>query len=347
MNKNFQDQEDKNTNVVEDAIILKDVIRKIQDWWRIVLLQKSLIVSFSILIGLSTAIYVKFVSKPSYTASYNLFFEDEGGMNDAMALVSSFGLSLGGSGATSRNTVKEYLHSRDNIAKALLANLDGGLLINRYYDKALKENEVFAAEFAANFGFNQRYTDSVITKITLTLNKLFLRLSPDKETGAIEFSINGNDEDFVYDLASLLILNTEKEFIDQKRENLQERVNAFQIKVDSLELAIDLTLLRLGEYEDQNNSLVSSVEKMKRMRLSIEMELLKVAYGEYIKGLEMSKAELMTLKPPFKYFDEPTYPLDKKKISAAKSGILGFTITGFMILLFFVFREEYRKIMAD
>ena len=32
------------------------------------------------------------------------------------------------------------------------------------------------------------------------------------------------------------------------------------------------------------------------MRLTIDMEALKVAYGEYIKGLEMSKAELMNLR---------------------------------------------------
>ena len=32
------------------------------------------------------------------------------------------------------------------------------------------------------------------------------------------------------------------------------------------------------------------------MRLTIDMEALKVAYGEYIKGLEMSKAELMNLE---------------------------------------------------
>ena len=32
------------------------------------------------------------------------------------------------------------------------------------------------------------------------------------------------------------------------------------------------------------------------MRLTIDMEALKVLYGEYIKGLEMSKAELMNLE---------------------------------------------------
>ena len=57
-------------------------------------------------------------------------------------------------------------------------------------------------------------------------------------------------------------------------------MDAFQGKVDSLELAIDATPRRLGEYEDQNNSLVSSVDKMKRMSLTIDLEAIKVEYGE-------------------------------------------------------------------
>ena len=36
------------------------------------------------------------------------------------------------------------------------------------------------------------------------------------------------------------------------------------------------------------------------------MEALKVAYGEFIRGLWVSKAELLNLDAPFKYFDVPT-----------------------------------------
>jgi tetrahydromethanopterin S-methyltransferase subunit B len=79
----------------------------------------------------------------------------------------------------------------------------------------------------------------------------------------------------------------------------------------------------------------------------IDMEALKVAYGEYIKGLEMSKAELMNLEPPFKYFDAPTYPLNKEKGSAAIAGIFGSIITGFLLVLLFIGRVEAKNIMAD
>jgi hypothetical protein len=61
----------------------------------------------------------------------------------------------------------------------------------------------------------------------------------------------------------------------------------------------------------------------------------------------MSKAELMNLEGPFKYFDEPIFPLKKTKGSAAKGGILGSVITGFLLVLFFIGRVEAGKIMAD
>jgi capsule polysaccharide export protein KpsE/RkpR len=332
----------------DDEITLKDIILKIQEWWGIVWPQRTKIIALSLVIGLVSALYTKFLTKPTYTASYQLFFEEEGGgLSSAMRLASSFGFSMGGSGATSSITVQEYLTSRDNIAKAMIAPLDSGRLVDRYYAEDLKEDDEFAEVYHRKFGNNQRYTDSIYTEIFTALNENGnIGASLDEESGIVSFSVNSKDESFAFDLANELISNTEEQFIGWKKTKSQDAVDAFQGKVDSLEMAIDATLRRLGEYEDQNNSLVSSVDKMKRMRLTIDMEALKVAYGEYIKGLEMSKAELMNLEPPFKYFDDPTYPLFKEKGSAAKAGVFGSVITGFLLILFFIGRVEAKNIMA-
>ena len=268
-------------------------------------------------------------------------------MSSAMRLASSFGLSMGGSGATSSITVQEYLTSRDNISRAMMAASGQGVMAERYYAYALYEDQEFNEMFYANFGKNQRYTDSILSEITLELNEGFISANLDEESGTVNFAINGYDEAFVYDLSKALISNTEDAFLDWKKKKGQSAVEAFQGKVDSLEIALDATLRRLGEYQDQNNSLISAVDKMEQMRLTIDMEALKVAYGEYIKGLEMSKADLMNLEPPFKYFDEPTYPLYKQKGSAVKAGIFGSVITGFLLVLFFIGRVEAKSIMAD
>ena len=335
--------------VVDDEITLKDIILKIQEWWSIVWPQKNTILAASLAIGLVAALYTKFIAKPTYTASYQLFFEEDGGgLSSAMRLASSFGFSMGANGGSSSVTVQQYLTSRDNIAKAMMSKLDSGLLVDRYYEEALVDDSDFANEYRSKFNKNQRFTDSIFTEIFVALNEEnMVNASLDEESGIVSFSVVSENESFAFDLANELIANTEEKFISWKRTKSQDAVDAFQGKVDSLELAIDATLRRLGEYEDQNNSLVSSVDKMKRMRLTIDMEALKVAYGEYIKGLEMSKAELMNLEPPFKYFDDPTYPLKKDEGSAAKAGILGSVIAGFLLVLFFIGRVEAKNIMAD
>lgn len=333
--------------MADDEITLKDIILKLQEWWSIVWPQRTKIIALSLLIGLSAALYTKFFTKPTYTASYQLFFQEEsGGLSSAMRLASSFGLGGAGGSASSSATVQEFLTSRNNIAHAMTAELEEGRLIDRYYTEALDEDEEFKAEYTAKFGADQRYTDSVITEVFLALNEGIIGASFDEESGVLGFNVTTEDESFTYDLATLLVQNTENQFKDWKREKGMDAVLSFQDKVDSLELAIDATLQRLGEYEDQNNSLVSSVDKMKRMRLTIDMEALKVAYGEYIKGLEMSKAELMNLEGPFKYFDEPIFPLAKEKASAAKAGVFGLVITGFLLVLFFIGRVESKNIMA-
>jgi hypothetical protein len=55
----------------------------------------------------------------------------------------------------------------------------------------------------------------------------------------------------------------------------------------------------------------------------------------------------MNLEGPFKYFDEPIFPLQKDKGSAAKAGAFGSIITGFLLVLFFIGRVEASNIMAD
>ena len=333
---------------MDDEITLKDIILKLQYWWSVFWPKKNIIIALSLFIGALTALYTQFIKPPVYFASYQLFFEEEaGGMSSAMRLASSFGFSLGSGGGNSSIAVQEYLTSRDNVAKAMTTLSDQGLMAERYYAEALEGDEEFKEEFFAAFGKNQRYTDSILSEITLELNERIVSTALDEEFGTVNFSVIGYDEAFVFDLSKALISNTEDAFLDWKKKKSLSAVDAFQVKVDSLETAIDATLRRLGEYEDQNNSLVSSVDKMKRMRLTIDLEALKVAYGEYIKGLEMSKAELMNLEPPFKYFDEPTYPLYKEEGSVVLSGLLGSVITSFLLGLFYIGRVEAINIMAD
>ena len=297
---------------------------------------------------LSAALYTKFIKLPTYTASYQLFFQEESGgltWRHAPCIELRLGCRWRFSFFKRNGAGVHYFAQQHRPCDD--CDLENGRLIDRYYAEAVEEDEEFAVEFTSKFGANQRYTDSVLTQVYLAFNEGVLGATFDEESGVLGFNVTTYDESFTYDLATQLVQNTESQFKDWKRQKGLSAVRAFQGKVDSLEIALDATLRRLGEYQDQNNSLISAVDKMEQMRLTIDMEALKVAYGEYIKGLEMSKAELMNLEGPFKYFDEPIFPLQKDKGSAAKAGVFGSVITGFLLVLFFIGRVEAGNIMAD
>ena len=157
MNEQLPDAPQRNLAPADDEITLKDIILKIQEWFSIVWPHRVRIIALSLTIGLMAALYTKLLTKPTYSASYQLFFEEEGGgMSSAMRLASSFGFSLGGGGGSSSITVQEYLTSRDNIAKALVADMEKGRLIDRFYAESITEDEEFAQFFQSNFGSNQR-----------------------------------------------------------------------------------------------------------------------------------------------------------------------------------------------
>ena len=331
----------------EGEITKKVVILKIQEWWRIVWPKMHLIIAASLTIGLIIALDTKFRTKPTYTASYKLFFQEESrGLSSAMRLASSFGFVSGGGSSSSSAAVQEYLTSRSNIAYAMTAELENGRLIDQYYSEAMEVSEEFTTEFTTKFYKNQRYTDSTITVLFHSLNNNVLSVIYNEESGQLYFKVRAENEAFAFALANTLVKGTQEKFISWKRAKGQSAVKAFQTKVDSLELSLDETLRRLGEYQDQNNSLISAVDKMEQLRLNIDLQSQKVAYGEYIKGLEMSKAELMNIDAPFQYFDQPTYPLLKEEDSAARAGVFSSVITGLLLVLFFIARLEIGNIMA-
>ena len=75
MDQQLPQQPNSSQPKADDEITLKDIILKIQQWWAIVWPKKNLIIAISLLIGLSVALYTKFIAKPTYTASYQLFFQ--------------------------------------------------------------------------------------------------------------------------------------------------------------------------------------------------------------------------------------------------------------------------------
>ena len=349
MNEQLPDAPQRNLTTADDEITLKDIILKIQEWWSIVWPHRVRIIAVSLSIGLLAALYAKYIKPWQYTSQHTIIFTEgnSGGIGGAMKLASSLGFGgLGSSSGTVAVEVGYFLQSNEAVEAALMLEEDSGKLIALYIQPLL-EDEEFASDYEANFQNDQRFTDSLLSAVRFELLEENIRADWDEETGIFTFYVVSNMEVFSYELSNRILNVTEKRFIEDSKEDNNNIVRAFQTKVDSIKSVLDGLLVEAALYQDQNQSLVSSVDRVRQVQISIELESAKVAYAEYIKGLEMSRAEGMNIKPPFKVYDSSKYPLAFEKPSAAKAGIFGSVITGFLLVLFFIGRVEAKNIMAD
>jgi uncharacterized protein involved in exopolysaccharide biosynthesis len=67
---------------------------------------------------------------------------------------------------------------------------------------------------------------------------------------------------------------------------------------------------------------------------------------QLVAQLELSKVNLRKETPLVQLIDRPILPLEKEKISKVKSLILGSFLTGLMTVLYLVFRQLKRKMVA-
>ena len=336
------------TGVHDDEITLKDIVLKIQEWWSIVWPKKNLIIGAALTIGLMAALYTKFTAQRQFTAQHTVMFTEggSGGIGGAMKLASSLGFGgFGGSSGSVAGEVAYYVTSNEAVESAMMLEEGPGKLLDLYMQPFL-ENDEFAADFESKFLTDQRFTDSLLSVVRFYLLQENLSASLDEETGILTLSVTSPSEVFSYELSNRILSVTEKRFVEDAKTENGNVVGAFKTKVDSIKSVVDALLVEAALYQDQNQSLVSSVDRVRQVQITIELESAKVAYAEYIKGLEMSRAEGMNIKPPFKVYDSSKYPLAFEKPSAAKAGIFGSVITGFLLVLFFIGRVEAKNIMA-
>ena len=62
-----------------------------------------------------------------------------------------------------------------------------------------------------------------------------------------------------------------------------------------------------------------------------------------MKNLEIAKLSLRKETPLIQIIDTPIFPLDKSGTSKLLATIIGSIISGLMLLLFFIFRETFKK----
>jgi uncharacterized protein involved in exopolysaccharide biosynthesis len=349
-----------------DEISLKELIQKIQEWIAYLKTQWKLIIGIAALGGIIGFVYASF-QKPSYLATTTFVLEEDkgggGGLGGAMGLASSFGFDLGGGGGglfTSSNII-ELMKSRLVVEKTLLNPVQVAgkeISLADYYIQIneLKEGWSKKASLAnINFPVNADRTkfsleqDSILQTISAGLTKNNLVIAQkDKKVSIISLTVKTESELFSKLFCEQLLKETSDFYIETKSKKSRLNVDILQHQADSIRAELNGAITGVATASDNvyNLNPAYNVKKTPGTRRQIDVQANTAILTQLVAQLESSKVSLRKETPLVQLIDRPILPLEKDKVGRLKSLVLGGFLSGFLTVLYLVFGQLYRKLLA-
>jgi hypothetical protein len=355
---------DHQQQIDDDEISLKELIQKIQEWIAYLKTQWKLIIGIAALGGIIGFVYASF-QKPNYLATTTFVLEEDkgGGMGGAMGLASSFGFDLGGGGGglfTSSNII-ELMKSRLVVEKTLLNPVQVGgkeISLADYYIQIneLKEDWSKKPAFAnINFPVNADRTkfslqqDSILQTISAGLTKNNLVIAQkDKKVSIISLTVQTESELFSKLFCEQLLKETSDFYIETKSKKSRLNVDILQHQADSIRAELNSAITGVATASDNvyNLNPALNVKRTPSTRRQVDVQANTAILTQLVAQLELSKVSLRKETPLVQLIDRPILPLEKDKVGRLKSLVLGGFLAGFLTVLYLVFGQLYRKMVA-
>ncbi len=294
---------------------------------------------------------LSFLLKPKYRANLTFVLEESQSESPLAAyagIASQFGFDLGGitgSNAFSEDNLTELLSSRKIVEEALLNknNFNGEqkLLVNHFMDSPLlnkweNDEELGVVRFSANRDSLSNQQDSLLFEIyTLATEKYLTVKNASAKSTILLVECVSKDELFSKYLVENLMKSVTDFYISNKTQRSRETVAFVKERTDSIAGALAASELRLAKYKDSRHATVRAEGYMEELRLTRDVQILNLMYGEAVKNLELSKVTLLNQTPLIQVIDNPILPLEVVEITPLKGIALG-AIIGLVIGFFWL-----------
>jgi uncharacterized protein involved in exopolysaccharide biosynthesis len=357
---------DHQQQIDDDEISLKELIQKIQEWIAYLKTQWKLIIGIAAMGGIIGFTYASF-QKPNYLATTTFVLEEDkgggGGLGGAMGLASSFGFDLGGGGGglfTSANII-ELMKSRLVVEKTLLnpVKVSGKeISLADYYIQIneLKEDWSKKPAFSnINFPINADRSkfslqqDSILQTISAGLTKNNLVIAQkDKKVSIISLTVKTESELFSKLFCEQLLKETSDFYIETKSKKSRLNVDILQRQADSIRAELNGAITGVAAASDNvyNLNPAFNVKRTPSTRRQVDVQANTAILTQLVAQLELSKVSLRKETPLVQLIDRPILPLEKDKVGRLKSLVLGGFLAGFLTVLYLVFGQLYRKMVA-
>ena len=349
-----------------DEISLKEFLQKIKEWYLFLLTKWKLIIAVAFIGGIIGFTYAYF-QKPIYKASLTFAMEDEkgggGGLSGALGLASSLGIDLGssGGGAFAGANLIELMKSRKLVEKTLLSPITVNGKTQSLADYYLEINEAKKGweekpllkdiSFPVNAD-RSKFTlqqDSILNNIFNGIVKTNLTISQKaQKISIISIEVTSTNEIFAKTFCETIARETSEYYVEIKSKKSRTNVDILQHQVDSIRGELNGAITGVAAAADNvfNLNMAMNVKRAPSAHRQIDVQANTAILTQLVTNLELAKVSLLKETPLIQIIDKPILPLEKEKVGKLKSLILGGFLAGFLTVLYLVFSELYKKIVA-
>ncbi|SEQ18241.1 hypothetical protein [Neolewinella agarilytica] len=335
----------------------KEYFLEILRFWWLILLVGAI---FGGLLG-----YQASVKSTEYPAELTFMVNESGGGGGAAevsVILGQFG--LGGGSDSNLDKVVALAESRFIAEKMFFtkANCNGELdyianhlmqthgLFEEFDVEPTQEGRMFTHDSLPAFTDDQR-------RVFLRLHRYLkvngeqgvplLAISYAKASGIFTFQATSRNEDLSIAMVESLYKNLEDYYVKQATEQQQLNVSRLSEKVDSLQQLLSSTEYQLASLQDRSAGLFQQTGRVQQGRLSREVQILTIAYGESVRRLETTRFLLNNATPVFTPVDFPLSPLSPMGSSRISSAIVGALLGGILVVTFLFVRKLFADALKD
>jgi uncharacterized protein involved in exopolysaccharide biosynthesis len=355
---------DQSNQPYDDEITLKELILKIQEYWR-ELWKNWLLIGLICLPFLAFKLYQAWSTPAIYPAVLTFMVdEDEGNRLGAMAsILGQIGLSGLSRGKYNLDRILEVSKSRRVLQLMLFSRceIDGqeDLIANHLirgfdlHDKWEKDTTGLK-DFVFTHGDYDRF-NRLENRVLKTLQGLLngteekegaYKTSYNENTGIMTLRMDAPSPDLSIAVVDTIFAKLTVYYIESSTEKANSTYEIVKSKKDSLAQALSAAEYRLAQFVDQSQNIYSAREgSLQQSRLTTEVQRLQVLYGEVLKNLEYADFTLKSSTPFITLLDNPIPPIRAVRESKIRAGLIGL-ILGIMVGVTFVLgRKIYRETM--
>ena len=349
----------------DDEITLKELILRIQEFWREIWKFKW-IIAIVVIPFVAYFLYKAIQTQTEYPATLTFMVEeDEGGKASAISgILGQFGFGSPSSGYN-LDRILELSKSRLILQQVFFKkiNLDGktDYIANHFIDlfefhekwaKSKKSKELdgfyFVSSGVEEFNRNEyKVLKTLLRKIKGSDKaKGIYQTSYNEGSGIMNLSIQAPSETISIAFLDSLYVTLSEYYVEKSIEQAKSTYDLIKSKTDSIQIELNSAQYALAKFQDENRNVFLQQESaLREQRLQSKVSQYQVMYAEAVSKLELADFNLKSSTPFITLIDHPIPPIAPKMESKKKAVVIGAFLGILIASTIIVLRKIYRDTM--